>query len=584
VHDLLFNQVNKARDALDFNSLTKHAYAAAAEAMQGEIDLPRIGIGKLDDITSQYPELYEHPAAAKTLKDIQDAQKKYEVARYEAPSILAIDGYKGKPFIGADDANMSLIPLAVDKGKLAPNILLQTNHWALMQGMVSAVKTWGDDHNDAAYEDKKFGFMGKYRQIKKDVVEYTRLVSDFKGADSLFLLSALKETGVSTWIVAGLKTHGDVNKELLLAEYAKHQHMASTVAKLRGFKSMGDGFYKAAGEVLDNLLPSEGTKGKAQINVNIPIAGGGAITIGFEFKGEAERGEGNKLKARFELGATVTGRLNLLFFKAFLRARLFGYLEAQGDNGLEVFRLMAMAMEKRVRSVPKVGDKLANAIFSDYTIAMAEAGMDKDDYVESGMGLAVSGGFGSGDGSRGVSAGAQVTSGTRMTKGQDGFIKSTGTSQFEVSASLKADPFELGGKFTLQWMGGKLNKVEVTQWLSGQIAGLTKLIKDKKRLAESKGWDAQKIGLVGQALSNLTSAELAGAKGADAALRKIKSFQGVKLGHKATLKGGWERGKGASAEFIIERYGKIEIGDAVHSTVALALEGTQRVMRAKAGA
>ncbi|MBW2256981.1 MAG: hypothetical protein JRI25_20635 [Deltaproteobacteria bacterium] len=64
-------------------------------------------------------------------------------------------------------------------------------------------------------------------------------------------------------------------------------------------------------------------------------------------------------------------------------------------------------------------------------------------------------------------------------------------------------------------------------------------------------------------------------------MRKIKGFEGVKLGHRATLKAGWERGKGPSAEFIIERYGKIEIGHKAHSTLYLMLEGNQRVMRAK---
>ena len=65
------------------------------------------------------------------------------------------------------------------------------------------------------------------------------------------------------------------------------------------------------------------------------------------------------------------------------------------------------------------------------------------------------------------------------------------------------------------------------------------------------------------------------------ALQKVKGFQGVKLGHKVTIKGGWERGKGPTAELLIERYGKLEIGDEVHSTFYLMLEGTQRVMRAK---
>jgi len=593
-YDHLYKNVNTARDTLDGSTLLKHGSAAGMAATKGEGDLSRVTIGKLDDITSQYPELFDHPTATKTLKDIQEANEKYDRVRQDAPTILAVDGYKGVPFIGGSDVNVSFVPDEVDRNKLGPYILGRMMHCAALLAMQGTVKKWGDAHTEEAYE--KYSIFNKYGVLKKDVLEYMKLVSAFHGGDALFLLSALKETDVSEWIEKGLVAHGDINKEEMLAEYRTKEHMATTVAKLQGLNSLGDGFYTAAGGILDNLFSKGGTKGKAQINVNIPIAGGGAVTVGFEFKGEAERGDGNKLKARFELGATLTGRVNAVFFRAFIQARLFGYMEAQGDNGAEVFRLMAMALQRRIR---RVSPRLADAVFSDYTLAMAEVGMDKDDYVESGLGVSVSAGFGSGDGSTEAEAGAQYTSGTRLTKGDDGEIKSTGTSQFEMSASLTADPFNMNGKFVLQWMGGKLNKVELEvsgahevdletfklivmgQWLTGQIAGLKGLIEEKKRVAEKKGWDAQKVGLLTQAITGLGAADLVGAKGVDTALRKIKGFEGVKLGHRATLKAGWERGKGPSAEFIIERYGKIEIGHKAHSTLYLMLEGNQRVMRAK---
>jgi len=591
--DHLYKNVNTARDALDGGSLLKHGFAAAAETLKGESSLARVAVGKLDDITSAYPELYDHPQATRTLRYIQQVDDSYDRLRGDAPAILAVQGYKGKPFLG-DEVDATHVPDMIDKGKVYPYLIKEMGHWNDLLVTSAMVKAWGDSHTEDVYEG--ISPWNRITAVQNDVRAYKQLVSRFKGGDALFVLSALKESKVHPWIVLGLSTYADVNKEALLAEYQKQEQMGTTVAKLQGHKSMGDGFYKAAGGVLDTLLPSEGTKGKFQINVNIPVAGGGAVTVGFEFKGEAERGDKNKLKTWLEMGATLTGKVDAWLFKAFLRARIFGYMEAQGDNGAEVFRLMAMALEKRVRSV---SDRLADAIFSDYTISMAEAGMDKDDYVESGLGASITGGFGSGDGSRGGSAGAQYTSGTRLTKGDDGEIKSTGTSQFEVSASLKADPFNLNGKFTLQWMAGRLEKIELEvsgaheidleklqamlagQWLTGNIAAIKSLIENKKKLAQEKGWDAQKVGMLSQAMTGLLGADIVGAKGVDAALRKVKSFQGVKLGHKVTIKGGWERGKGPTAELLIERYGKLEIGDEVHSTFYLMLEGSQRVLRAK---
>ena len=128
-------------------------------------------------------------------------------------------------------------------------------------------------------------------------------------------------------------------------------------------QAMDGGFYRTAGGLVDAMLPNEGDKGKLQLNLNIPVDQSGTVRVAFEFIAEAERDE-NGVKGRIQVGGGVQARqeIDAYFFtvEAFARAVIFGYVEAQGDSGEEMWRMMALGLQNRLDGV---SSRIADAVF-----------------------------------------------------------------------------------------------------------------------------------------------------------------------------------------------------------------------------
>jgi len=370
---------------------------------------------------------------------------------------------------------------------------------------------------------------------------------------------------------------------------------------------MDDGFYSSAGGVLDVLLPNVGDKGKVQINVNIPIDQSGSVRVSFEFVAEAER-DANGVKGKIQVGggvtATTTVDLYFVAVDAFARGMVFGYMESYGDSSTEMFRLMGLGIQQRLAGASQ---DIADAVFDRAYISATMREMDSDDYVESGLGVAVSAGASVRTGAPGTepaaSAGGGVTyqEGTRLTSDGRGGVRENDAAQLQVQLNGQASPFALAGKITGKWLNDELGGVDVEvegeamlgadelsevvvggRWLSGMMGSLISIIQGGQGLVQDENVARQVGGMasfIGQSSGIGQLAEGASARAID-----NLSGMGVSLGHKLTVKVSWTAGQGYGLEITLERVGQIEFSTnprnpTPRDTVYVLVENVQRVFQ-----
>jgi len=366
-------------------------------------------------------------------------------------------------------------------------------------------------------------------------------------------------------------------------------------------KSLDSKFSRTAGRVVDSMLPNAGDKAKVQINVNVPIDASGTVRVAFEFVAECERDD-KGVKGRIQIGGGVSAKkeIDLYFMSAevFAQAMVFGYMETYGDSATEMFDLMLLGIQQRVAGVSK---PLANAVFNAQQMQNIVKNMDKDDYAESGLGVALSAGAGAGGGSkpREATAGVAASTGTRLSSNGKGGLKSQGVSQVQASLQGLSGPFGLTGKLVGKFEQGQLSAIEAElsgeamigadklnelvvggRWLSGMISQLGGIIGGGSGLLSDQN-AARKAGSLASFIKRSSGvgalAEAASAK----SIAKLKGM-GVKLGHKITLRGTWENGK-YGLEIAMERVSQIEFGENSRDLVYVLVENIQRVFKIKVG-
>ncbi|GAB4569898.1 MAG: hypothetical protein Tsb0020_24320 [Haliangiales bacterium] len=367
------------------------------------------------------------------------------------------------------------------------------------------------------------------------------------------------------------------------APAASGQQQAA-VRNLGEITTFGDSFYSRAGAVLDALLPNEGDKGKVQINVNLPVNAN--VRVSFQFVCEGERNS-NGIKSRVEVGAGVTATVDLWVAEAFAQAMVFGYLEAQGSNGAEVFRFMSLALYERVASVSR---DAADYVWGRSFRRRSRAMMEGEDFVESGMGVEFSAGLSADGGNQAVGAGVRASTGTRidptgehsvaMLAGK--FAITSAPWSGEVGVQLSGNDGQEAGQlsfslarntnildFATMLEDGSIQTI-MLDWCASSMAMLQSLIR------QTNGAQGQNLARRVGAIANMVrSGSLGVSLGSAAAIRglsgTLSSLSAASMGQKLTIALGVTPSS-ISFQADLERTSQLEFGANARAPVYVSLE------------
>lgn len=395
-------------------------------------------------------------------------------------------------------------------------------------------------------------------------------------------------------------------------EVKNTQKRDAGMKQISGAKSFGVDFTKAAGALLDAVVPQPGDKSKVQLNFNIPAGNLPGTFISGQFTLEAERTQAEpgkpataQTKVRTEVGIGVMTKADLWLVEVFAKAMLFGYMEAQGDNGFEVFRLYDLIMYKAVAAVSQAaadcvwGKGLPEAVRKD----VVKGSDDKDDYVEGGFAgefsVGASAKVGSQDrsvtGSRRASAGskyyaadpnkAKKTSSVKTTLGLsigdwggEAYIdeKSEQGQGSGGEVAISASRMIELGSFA-EMVGDSRKFAELAGQQLSMIAGQTvKLINGVSALQNKQATKGQTVGaLVGMVGSFSMSSGLA----KTAAIEKLKGARGIvgKVGQKFTIKISWGMGSPTRVEISLDRASLMERGKNANDPIYVAIENISNI-------
>ncbi|WP_428267601.1 DUF4157 domain-containing protein [Haliangium sp.] len=355
-----------------------------------------------------------------------------------------------------------------------------------------------------------------------------------------------------------------------------------------------DSFYGRAGAVLEAAVPRGGDKAKVQINVNLPVNAN--VSISFGFITEAENAQPN-FKAKCEVQAGITGKVDLWLVEAFAQAKAVGYLEAQGDSGAEVFRFLAFGLYDRVAQVSR---RAADFVWGDTFGATTRGQMQGDDYIESGVGVEVSAGVsGGGDG---VGAGLRVTGGQRVSNGgqtRENFGMVQGTLSFsaspfsgevqvklgsrggveEIEFGISGERFISAADFMAELTGGSFSTLMI-DYVGRAIGAVQNVVMGQSGLTQDRS-QAQRVGAVLRTARDASVGMNVGGAAGVAAAQQSLAASGVALnggfGQKLTVKIGAVGSQG-SVGIDLERVGRLEIGENPRSPVYVMLENVSRIL------
>lgn len=377
--------------------------------------------------------------------------------------------------------------------------------------------------------------------------------------------------------------------------------------QLGQIRRFDEGFYGAVGGVLEALVPNQGDQGRVEIEANLPVLGAGkvaSVNLTLKFSFEAERDE-RGIKARVEVGVGVLAQVESIIVDAFVQAMLFGYLEAYGDNGTEVMRLLSLALYKTVYAQGRAGRKAAGLVWGESFEEDVAKNMDEDDYAEAGLGADLEAGFGVKDPltkkERGGSLGYRHSRSTRYENHDgDSQIESRKVAASELSLELSIfDGWsgslsvswgdegldieaELSREAELSTKGEFLSESNLQQvlihWAAaafGQIHGL---------LSGQSGYQSQALARrVGSAISNVQNIGFGPllTEGAivHALAKRIHALQGLKLSQQLQLGLSVEQGQG-QITVDLSSLRAIEVGEE-RSPVHVLLESATRIANLK---
>jgi hypothetical protein len=119
------------------------------------------------------------------------------------------------------------------------------------------------------------------------------------------------------------------------------------------------------------------------------------------------------------------------------------------------------------------------------------------------------------------------------------------------------------------------------RWLSGTIGSLGRIVGGGAGMLD----DASAARQVGGLASFISQSSGTGVLAEAASARALASLEGmgVKLGHKLSVLGKWEAGKGYGLDITLERVSQIEFGDNPRDTVYVLVENVQRVFQIHVG-
>ncbi len=412
---------------------------------------------------------------------------------------------------------------------------------------------------------------------------------------------AASESGSQDSQVAAISGHLDMMETLgpAIGAYARILDEGNQRAQVEAaFNDLGEvsspgAFAAAAGAFVDTIIPYDGTQARAEVHANFPVASVGvaSASIGFSFVAYAER-NGDDVKLGASVGFSATAEVDIVVLEAFLRASVFGYIEASGDSSAECFELILMAIERGVRDV---SEEAADAVFDPAEIRRTERGMDQDDYVEAGLGFSLSAGFsaGSGDERLGASAGYSRRDGTRIVSDEGDGVRDIDTRAdvFNLAFNLPHG-FSAGAAFTIKLADGQFAESQLKvngrgmvpiAELRGLLAGgdfLTSLydgVGDLLTLAEDA--DASAGQIVGAIRSGMNSAAPPGFGAADLAdevLANVPSFEGVELGYEVELEAKLDASLDFGVQVKLMRVQSLSFGendrDSFHASLELLNE------------
>ncbi|GMV41676.1 MAG: hypothetical protein AMXMBFR64_33920 [Myxococcales bacterium] len=391
-------------------------------------------------------------------------------------------------------------------------------------------------------------------------------------------------------------------KDGLAADARTSASREKAVRDLGDVGGFGEGLYRKAGAVIDALVPSRGDESRMELAVNAPVAAVPGARVGLRFDGEAEREGGVRL--RVQLGAAVSGEVDMVIAEAFAQAELFGWMEASGDDGYEAMRLLSFGLEDRVRSV---SGKAADLVWGKGFAKDVRSNMDDDDYVESGIGASVEGGIARKQKQLGgmpvaeAKGALEATTADRLTRDGKESVSST---RMEGSVAVGS----WSGKLSLEQTkraGVVENELHITPQRDVDITDFAMEMGDPARCKETlRGWLFEVLGVahsvitkqtglkgngaqtVGAVFDTVRSIDPAGDFLADQAVlhmaTKIKALQAVKMGQRLDIDISWtERKSGwdASLQVDLDQVRSLELGEDERSALYAKLEDITNLLR-----
>ncbi|MCP4871401.1 MAG: hypothetical protein GY898_22045 [Proteobacteria bacterium] len=378
----------------------------------------------------------------------------------------------------------------------------------------------------------------------------------------------------------GMGVNGVQMKDAPAPAPKKGKDESKDVGELDG---LGKKFQKKAGGLLEKVAREPGQTGRLSVFTNVPIDGAGFIKASFKFMGQVSRGADGKVTMKASVGGGVSAgkEIDLYFatIKAFAAAQVYGYIEAKGDTGEECFQLMALGIHRRLA---KINKKLANAVVGKGTVEAAVAGMDDEDYVETGMG--VEGVVGAGgeihpDQDVGGWASAGRQSGERVSKGDDGELKTEKYNQMSQSIGTWLPPFRLSGSYTAKKKDGAMAGIDMSLTggammsigdIEGRLAGGTFVLDALSRVSKElhkagkkspDGEAAQITDEMANQAAARSSAKFVLSGATHAAIKGLNSdFGGMALGFSLSVTSSWTPSGGYKYTVKLQKTDKIDIG------------------------
>ena len=357
------------------------------------------------------------------------------------------------------------------------------------------------------------------------------------------------------------------------------------------------------GGMIDALVPQEGEKASIEFNLNIPIHPSGNILLSFRMKGEAQRIKSNKVQLRTEVQLGLLGKLGmdigLAKLEAHLRVAGLGYIETVGSNGKEAVRFVGLFVRQTIAAK---NEAAAEHVMKGRRRDGLFKGMGKGEYAEGGFGVEASTGLGvtnqlhHGRERGGVEAKLRHTQGTRYTSNQGSKnFHAEKTSATEGSFGTSFEPgFGMKGKVRVEQQGAnssveaemsgtaelsvsELNTMLLTStWVSRLVTVFGQVISKGAKVFQ--GGTGQKVGAFVGMIRNISPGSIVQSHYAAGALKRLKSFGGINIGHKLAIKAKSSNGK-LSGEISLERFQSLEFGKDQNDTVHLLLKNIDPVIK-----